>query len=182
VSTPLYFSRCSLSDAFILFSTTHSASPGLNPSPVSQLTIILSQNPSLQHANARQRRDSCRRLPLQAVSAPLLLLSTRLTQFAVSMARLPKVTDLTSPPWPVSLRASLPSPRACLTDPNVRSLLVQRAIAISQQFEASSRARERTMRANESLPLTAQADAAFLINLAKLGSIDAMSKVEKGQL
>lgn len=77
-----------------------------------------------------------------------------------------------------------PSPHTLIlpSNPTVRSLLVQRAIAISQQFEASSRARERTMRANESLPLTAQADAAFLINLAKLGSIEAMSKVEKGQL
>ncbi|SDA02255.1 BZ3501_MvSof-1269-A2-R1_C50g00263 [Microbotryum saponariae] len=47
--------------------------------------------------------------------------------------------------------------------------LVQRAIDISRQFETTSRARERKMRANESLPLTLQADAAFLIKLAQLG-------------
>ncbi|SCV67515.1 BQ2448_5126 [Microbotryum intermedium] len=47
--------------------------------------------------------------------------------------------------------------------------LVQRAIDISRQFETTSRARERKMRANESLPLTLQADAAFLMKLAQLG-------------
>ncbi|GAA5881916.1 hypothetical protein JCM16303_003463 [Sporobolomyces ruberrimus] len=46
--------------------------------------------------------------------------------------------------------------------------IVERAIAISKQFETTSKAREREQRANESLPLTAQADAAFLIKLAKL--------------
>ncbi|GAA5982227.1 hypothetical protein JCM10908_004792 [Rhodotorula pacifica] len=46
--------------------------------------------------------------------------------------------------------------------------IVERAIGISKQFEESSRARELTMRANETLPLTAQADAAFLLKLAKL--------------
>ncbi|GAA5958465.1 hypothetical protein JCM21900_001479 [Sporobolomyces salmonicolor] len=46
--------------------------------------------------------------------------------------------------------------------------IVERAIDISKQFETTSKARERAMRANESLPLTAQADAAFLIKLAKL--------------
>jgi DNA mismatch repair protein MSH6 len=44
--------------------------------------------------------------------------------------------------------------------------IVERAIAISKQFETTSKARERQQRANESLPLTAQADAAFLIKLA----------------
>ncbi|KAK4049028.1 DNA mismatch repair protein msh6 [Microbotryomycetes sp. JL201] len=46
--------------------------------------------------------------------------------------------------------------------------LVQRATDISKEFETSSRARERRVRANETLPLTAQADAAFLLKLAKL--------------
>ncbi|GAA5968892.1 hypothetical protein JCM11641_000769 [Rhodosporidiobolus odoratus] len=46
--------------------------------------------------------------------------------------------------------------------------IVERAIGISKQFEESSRARERAMRANETLPFTAQADAAFLLKLAKL--------------
>ncbi|GAA5847718.1 hypothetical protein JCM3766R1_000742 [Sporobolomyces carnicolor] len=46
--------------------------------------------------------------------------------------------------------------------------IVERAIAISKQFETTSKAREREQRANESLPLTAQADAAFLIKLAGL--------------
>ncbi|KAI5476724.1 hypothetical protein MNV49_007314 [Pseudohyphozyma bogoriensis] len=48
-------------------------------------------------------------------------------------------------------------------------ILVERAIAISKQFETTSRAREREMRANESLPLTSQADAAFLTRFAKMG-------------
>ncbi|GAA5834783.1 hypothetical protein JCM11251_003661 [Rhodosporidiobolus azoricus] len=46
--------------------------------------------------------------------------------------------------------------------------IVERAIGISKQFEETSRARERAMRANETLPLTAQADAAFLLKLAQL--------------
>ncbi|KAM0787401.1 hypothetical protein ACM66B_003486 [Microbotryomycetes sp. NB124-2] len=46
--------------------------------------------------------------------------------------------------------------------------LVQRATDISKEFETTSRARERRVRANETLPLTAQADAAFLLKLAKL--------------
>ncbi|GAA6027763.1 hypothetical protein JCM8097_008022 [Rhodosporidiobolus ruineniae] len=46
--------------------------------------------------------------------------------------------------------------------------IVERAIGISKQFEETSRARERAMRANETLPLTAQADAAFLLKLAEL--------------
>ncbi|GAA5966543.1 hypothetical protein JCM3765_000953 [Sporobolomyces pararoseus] len=46
--------------------------------------------------------------------------------------------------------------------------IVERAIAISKQFETTSKAREQQQRANESLPLTAQADAAFLIKLAEL--------------
>ncbi|GAA6023217.1 hypothetical protein JCM10207_004484 [Rhodosporidiobolus poonsookiae] len=46
--------------------------------------------------------------------------------------------------------------------------IVERAIGISKQFEETSRARERAMRANETLPLTAQADAAFLLKLARL--------------
>ncbi|KAJ8294900.1 DNA mismatch repair protein msh6 [Rhodotorula toruloides] len=50
--------------------------------------------------------------------------------------------------------------------------IVERAIAISKQFEETSRARELAMRANETLPLTAQADAAFLIKLAKLKLAD----------
>ncbi|GAA5943171.1 uncharacterized protein JCM15063_005224 [Sporobolomyces koalae] len=47
--------------------------------------------------------------------------------------------------------------------------IVERAIAISHQFEVTSKARETQQRANESLPLTAQADAAFLIKLARAG-------------
>ncbi|GAA5904211.1 mismatch repair ATPase MSH6 [Sporobolomyces salmoneus] len=46
--------------------------------------------------------------------------------------------------------------------------IVERAIAISKQFETTSKARERQQRANESLPLTSQADAAFLMQLAEL--------------
>ncbi|GAA5901645.1 hypothetical protein JCM6882_006031 [Rhodosporidiobolus microsporus] len=46
--------------------------------------------------------------------------------------------------------------------------IVERAIGISKQFEETSRARERAMRANETLPLTAQADAAFLLKIAQL--------------
>ncbi|BGP15722.1 DNA mismatch repair protein msh6 [Rhodosporidiobolus nylandii] len=46
--------------------------------------------------------------------------------------------------------------------------IVERAIGISKQFEETSRAKERAMRANETLPLTAQADAAFLLKLAQL--------------
>ena len=46
---------------------------------------------------------------------------------------------------------------------------MNRAVDISKQFETTSRARERAQRANEALPLTAQADAAFLIQLARLG-------------
>lgn len=62
-----------------------------------------------------------------------------------------------------------------------RRTIVERAIAISKQFETTSKAREQQQRANESLPLTAQADAAFLIKLAELklsGGIDS----EKGLL
>lgn len=47
-------------------------------------------------------------------------------------------------------------------------------MSISKQFEESSRKRERVQRANESLPLTSQADAAFLVQLAKLG-LDAVA-------
>ncbi|KAK4055994.1 DNA mismatch repair protein msh6 [Microbotryomycetes sp. JL221] len=46
--------------------------------------------------------------------------------------------------------------------------LVQRATDISREFETTSRARERKVRANEQLPLTSQADAAFLLKLAQL--------------
>ncbi|ORY88074.1 muts domain V-domain-containing protein [Leucosporidium creatinivorum] len=63
--------------------------------------------------------------------------------------------------------------------------LVQRAISISKQFETTSRAREREMRANESLPLTLQADAAFLVHFAKLGLAEVLQNgkgMEKGQL
>jgi DNA mismatch repair protein MSH6 len=63
----------------------------------------------------------------------------------------------------------LPSPAVpLLTSPPLRRAIVERAIGISKQFEESSRARERLMRANETLPLTAQADAAFLLKLARL--------------
>ncbi|TNY21923.1 muts domain V-domain-containing protein [Rhodotorula diobovata] len=48
------------------------------------------------------------------------------------------------------------------------SELVDRAIGISKTFEETSRARELKMRANESLPLAQQADAAFLLKLARL--------------
>lgn len=51
-----------------------------------------------------------------------------------------------------------------------------RAIGISKQFETSSRAREREMRASETLPLTSQADAAFLLRLANLGIDSTMDK------
>lgn len=50
--------------------------------------------------------------------------------------------------------------------------LVQRAINISREFEIASRARERQMRASESLALTSQADAAFLIRLAQMELAD----------
>ncbi|GAA5837892.1 hypothetical protein JCM9279_004059 [Rhodotorula babjevae] len=46
--------------------------------------------------------------------------------------------------------------------------LVDRAIGISKTFEETSRARELKMRANEALPLTQQADAAFLLKLVRL--------------
>ncbi|GAA5834415.1 hypothetical protein JCM5353_008937 [Sporobolomyces roseus] len=59
--------------------------------------------------------------------------------------------------------------------------IVERAIAISKQFETTSKARERQQRANESLPLTAQADAAFLVKLAKmsLAGADGYEGIEK---
>lgn len=60
--------------------------------------------------------------------------------------------------------------------------IVERAIAISKQFEETSRARELAMRANETLPLTAQADAAFLIKLAKLKLADGKYTGDKKQL
>ncbi|BGO99350.1 DNA mismatch repair protein msh6 [Rhodotorula toruloides] len=60
--------------------------------------------------------------------------------------------------------------------------IVERAIAISKQFEETSRARELAMRANETLPLTAQADAAFLIKLAKLKLADGKYMGDKKQL
>ncbi|KAL8292528.1 hypothetical protein RQP46_001140 [Phenoliferia psychrophenolica] len=57
--------------------------------------------------------------------------------------------------------------------------LVERAINISKEFEGSSRARERAMRVSETVPLTAQADAAFVWKLAKLGI---GKNVDPGQL
>ncbi|GEM07599.1 DNA mismatch repair protein MSH6 [Rhodotorula toruloides] len=60
--------------------------------------------------------------------------------------------------------------------------IVERAIAISKQFEETSRARELAMRANETLPLTAQADAAFLIKLAKLELADGKYTGDNKQL
>lgn len=55
--------------------------------------------------------------------------------------------------------------RPFLTD----SVVVKRAIDISREFEATSRAREQAMRVSEALSLTSQADAAFLARLADLG-------------
>lgn len=64
--------------------------------------------------------------------------------------------------------------------------LVQRAINISREFEAASRARERQMRASESVALTSQADAAFLLRLAQLGLTEMLgvgaTKANWGQL
>ncbi|GAA6021689.1 hypothetical protein JCM8202_004312 [Rhodotorula sphaerocarpa] len=60
--------------------------------------------------------------------------------------------------------------------------IVERAIGISKQFEESSRARELQMRANERLPLTAQADAAFLLKLARLSVAGAEYDGDKAQL
>ena len=51
-------------------------------------------------------------------------------------------------------------------------VVVKRAIAISRQFEATSRARERAMRASETLALTSQADAAFLARLGGMSLED----------
>lgn len=62
------------------------------------------------------------------------------------------------------------------SSPRYRAI-VERAIGISKQFEESSRARERLMRANETLPLTAQADAAFLLKLARL-SVEGVDEYE----
>lgn len=61
----------------------------------------------------------------------------------------------------------------------VYSAIVEKAIAISKKFEASSRAREKTMRASEQLPLTSQADAAFLLKFVQMGL---EIKEDKGQL
>ncbi|KAM0755699.1 DNA mismatch repair protein Msh6 [Meredithblackwellia eburnea MCA 4105] len=60
--------------------------------------------------------------------------------------------------------------------------LVDRAINISKEFEGTSRAHERAMRANESLPLTSQADAAFLIQFAKMGLAGLGEGMDAGQL
>ncbi|KAK4705468.1 DNA mismatch repair protein MSH6, partial [Phenoliferia sp. Uapishka_3] len=60
--------------------------------------------------------------------------------------------------------------------------LVERAINISKEFETSSRAHERAMRASESLALTSQADGAFLVNFAKLGMGAVGKNVDPGQL
>ncbi|TKA55262.1 hypothetical protein B0A53_02232 [Rhodotorula sp. CCFEE 5036] len=60
--------------------------------------------------------------------------------------------------------------------------IVERAIGISKQFEESSRARELAMRANETLPLTAQADAAFLLKLARLKLAGGEYSGDKAQL
>ena len=60
--------------------------------------------------------------------------------------------------------------------------IVERAIGVSKQFEESSRARELAMRANETLPLTAQADAAFLLKLARLKLADGEYSGDKAQL
>ncbi|GAA5880636.1 hypothetical protein JCM3774_000560 [Rhodotorula dairenensis] len=60
--------------------------------------------------------------------------------------------------------------------------IVERAIGISKQFEESSRARELSMRANETLPLTAQADAAFLLKLARLKLAGGEYSGDKAQL
>lgn len=57
-------------------------------------------------------------------------------------------------------------------------VVVRRAIDISRQFEATSKAREQAMRASESLSLTSQADAAFLARLAGM-SLDEARKEGK---
>ncbi|BGP39629.1 DNA mismatch repair protein msh6 [Rhodotorula kratochvilovae] len=62
------------------------------------------------------------------------------------------------------------------------SEIVERAITISKQFEETSRARELAMRANESLPLAQQADAAFLLKLARLSVADVEPDGEGAQL
>ncbi|GAA6001069.1 mismatch repair ATPase MSH6 [Rhodotorula paludigena] len=62
------------------------------------------------------------------------------------------------------------------------SAIVERAIAISKQFEETSRARELAMRANESLPLPQQADAAFLLKLARLKIDDVQYNGDQKQL
>ncbi|GAA6051780.1 hypothetical protein JCM3770_004968 [Rhodotorula araucariae] len=62
------------------------------------------------------------------------------------------------------------------------SEIVERAITISKQFEETSRARELAMRANESLPLAQQADAAFLLKLARLSVDDAKPNPADAQL
>lgn len=88
-----------------------------------------------------------------------------------SRARRPSRTARTSPPWPVSRGAPKLSSRSSkphTDDPFVCSDLVDRAIGISKTFEETSRARELKMRANEALPLTQQADAAFLLKLVRL--------------
>lgn len=63
--------------------------------------------------------------------------------------------------------------------------VVKRAMDVSAEFEAKSRAREQAMRANETLPLTLQADAAFLVALAQrldLTDSGAGSVPDKAQL
>ena len=50
--------------------------------------------------------------------------------------------------------------------------VVKKAIAVSAEFEAKAKQREQKMRANETLPLTLQADAAFLVHLAQKLSLD----------
>lgn len=61
--------------------------------------------------------------------------------------------------------------------------MVDCAVSISKQSEESSQERERAQRANESLPLTMQADAVFLIQLVKLGlDVVASTPAQKRQV
>lgn len=104
-----------------------------------------------------------------------------------SMALRQNRTARTWPRWRVS--PSTPSIRRPLSlsiadelAPILCRAIVERAIGISKQFEESSRARELAMRANETLPLTAQADAAFLLKLARLKLAGGEYSGDKAQL
>lgn len=67
------------------------------------------------------------------------------------------------------MHALFPSSSTALTCLLNHRTVVDRAVAISKQFEQSSRKRERAQCDDELLPLTLQADAAFLAKIAQLG-------------